>query len=89
MLSFKRTIGKEMLNPVIDSHKMTIKDFTGLSEIVINQKIKFFFLIINDLFKDHHHHICNGSSSSGNSNSNGSDYIFPQKKPRFTGAGHR
>jgi hypothetical protein len=39
MLSFKRTIGKEMLNPAIESHKMTMKDFTGFSEIVRSQKI--------------------------------------------------
>jgi hypothetical protein len=39
MLSLKRTIGKEMLNPAIESHKMTMKDFTGLSEIVRSQKI--------------------------------------------------
>ena len=39
MLSFKRTVGKEMLNPAIESHKMTMKDFTGFSEIVRSQKI--------------------------------------------------
>jgi hypothetical protein len=39
MLSFKRTIGKEMLNPAIESHQMTMKDFTGFSEIVRSEKI--------------------------------------------------
>jgi hypothetical protein len=39
ILSFKRTIGKKMLNPAIESHKMTMKDFTGFSEIMRSQKI--------------------------------------------------
>jgi hypothetical protein len=39
MLSFKRTIGKKMLNPTIESHKMTIKDFTGFNEMMRSQKI--------------------------------------------------
>jgi hypothetical protein len=39
MLSFKRTIGKKMLNPAIESHKMTMKDFTGFNKIMRSQKI--------------------------------------------------
>ena len=39
ILSFKRTIRKKMLNPAIESHKMTMKDFIGFSEIVRGQKI--------------------------------------------------
>ncbi|NBP59313.1 hypothetical protein EBU71_22705 [bacterium] len=39
MLSFKRTIGKKMLDPAIESHKMTIKDFIGFTETMRSQKI--------------------------------------------------
>ena len=39
MLSFKRIIGKKMLNPAIESHKMTMKDFTGFNKIMRSQKI--------------------------------------------------
>ena len=39
MLSFQRTIGKKMLNPAIESHQMTIKDFTGFTEMMRSKKI--------------------------------------------------
>ena len=39
MLSFKRTIGKEMLNPATQRPNMTMKYFTGLGEITRSIKI--------------------------------------------------